>query len=776
MKRTIIILFLLCFWHSFAQENSVITDQLADQLQSVAKNSAADLVYLQTSKTIYETEEDVWFKGYILDAQDFKPSSRNKTLFVQLIGEKTDTIVWEKKYEIENGFVHGHLYLKDDLPEGNYTLAAYSSNSFIKEQKEFYALKKITIVKTISQKPTIKPVEKDSIVHFSTFAEGGKLVSGIQSRLAFKAVNSKGLPLEVSGNLFENNTLLRSFKSNHVGMGEFIFIPDSNKKYHVELSEPNSETNKKYEIATIEKSGKTLQLLTNTSDFAVFKISQSEGSKPEKVFLRLQIRGVVYSIATGVLKKDLTFKIPLTDVPRGIAEVTLFDENVAPIAERLVFVKQEQKLKIETQLNKNEFTTRDKANLKIKVTDENDQPTVAHLGISVYDAIYQNKLDAKNIQSHYLLSTQLKGNIYNPAYYFDEKNKDRKEALDLLLLTQGWRDYVWNESNLKEKDVVNSIIYDEIKGTVQLEKPNKKTLLNDSNPKGLTVFAADDSKGKDLMMTDGDGFFTIGPKELKKGEGGYTYVKLMTPDKPKYQILIKDDSFEKINSARKSKTVIYPLPEIVKINPQVVSPFIGRISINKLSEVVILSKKKQQVFRDKYIGKLDSLYRINYRTPDFYCPLTNYLNCPRCIDGCHSADRLKPLEGGKYINTANYVSITRCRVYKNDDRDIITYHYPNLTESELLNHLNMKRIEGYYGKKIFYEAVYDEVTLQDSTPDYRNTLFWKSDIITDKNGKAGVEFFCSDINSLFIGTIEGVSDAGLLGGENFEFKVRKREK
>ena len=75
--------------------------------------------------------------------------------------------------------------------------------------------------------------------------------------------------------------------------------------------------------------------------------------------------------------------------------------------------------------------------------------------------------------------------------------------------------------------------------------------------------------------------------------------------------------------------------------------------------------------------------------------------------------------------------------------------------------------------KLFYEVLYDEVTITDSTPDYRNTLFWKPDIITDEKGEATVSFFCSDINSLFLGNIEGVSSDGLLGAGNFEFKVRK---
>lgn len=746
---------ILLLWTSlfYSQNNSTTTDQLAQQLQSVSKNNAADIVYLQTSKNIYETEEDVWFKGYVLDAQDFTPSNRSKTVFVQLIEEKKDSIVWEKKYEIENGFVHGHLFLKSDLPEGTYTVAAYSSNSFSKEQNEFYALKKITVVKNITQKKPAYYEEKDSIVHFATFAEGGKLISGIQSRLAFKAVNSKGIPVAVFGTLLENDIPLLSFKSSHAGMGSFDFIPDESKKYHIELSEPKSISEKKYDIATIESSGKSLHLLSNNKEELSFKISQSEDSKPEKVFLRLQLRGVVYSVATGLLKKELVIKIPLNDVPQGIAEVTLFNEEAMPIAKRMVFAKHDQKLKIQTELNKTEFKTRDKANLKIKVTDQNGKAVVAHLGLSVYDAIYQNKADTKTIQSHYLLSTQLRGNIYNPAYYFNEKNKDRKEALDLLLLTQGWRDYVWNEDNLKTQGSNTAVVFDEINGKVELAKPDKKTVIKNSNPSAMVLFTSDESKEKELMMTDSEGFFIIGPKDLKKGEGNNIYIQLMTTKKPKKQIAIIDNSFELINSIRKSKTHFYPFADTGKLKPIIISPFTGRISVNQLKEVVVKAKKPSLAFRDKYIGQMF--------IKDYVC-VHNILNCNN-----HPDRKRKPVEGHSYgtvvFNGTSYITIQK------------VYNYKTHTKLELLKNYNLLVLDGFYGKKVFYEAVYDEVTLQDSTPDYRNTLFWKSDIITDEKGEANIDFFGSDINSLFIGTIEGVSGNGLLGSENFEFKVKKRE-
>jgi hypothetical protein len=764
----VVLLWMLFHLSCYSQNRPAVSDQLVEQLESLSRDNVADVVYLQTSKSIYETQEDVWFKGYVLNAQYFIPSERSKTLFVQLIEDKTDQVVWERKYEIENGFVNGHLFLQDSLPDGTYNLVAYSSSSYTRNTNEFYAIKKLEILKTIAPKAFVNPVEKDSTFQFTTFPEGGNLVSGIQSTLAFKAVNSKSLPLDISGILFENNIPLLDFKSSHAGMGSFVFTPNADKKYHIQLTKPTS--GEKFSLAPIYQSGKVLQLIKQTKEALTFKISQSAALYEELVYLRLQLRGLVYAIASGSLKKELIIKVPLKDIPQGIAEITLFDANAVPVAERLVYVNQEQKLSIKTELSKSDFAIREKASLKIKVTDPNGVPIVAHLGLSVYDRLYQNLTDSKNIESHYYLSTQLKGNIYNPAYYFNELNKDRQQALNSLLLTQGWRNYVWSETNLKEQGKNNPVVFDEIKGKIRLEKPAKKAIAV-LGQKGIMVFAADELKGNDLIATDSTGVFTISPSHLKKGEGGYTYLKLITPKEPKYRMDIKDSSFEAINNERKIKTSHYPLPGLQEGKPEVLPSFVNRPDINKLKEVLITSKKKK-VFRDKYIGKLDSLARALYVTFDYVGDPCKILNCPIHFKNTS----IKPIEGKKYDEylgfkwlDQNHSAYTFSGMNKN-----VTYHYPDLTEAELLALFNIAMVKGYYGKKVFYEAVYDEVTINDSSPDYRNTLFWKPDIITNEQGEATVDFFCSDINTVFLGNIEGVSGDGLLGAENFEFKVRKK--
>lgn len=758
--------------------HSQVPDIIAENIQSLTKNHHLDNIYLQTSKDLYETKEDLWFKAYVLDSQSFIPSNRNKILFIQLINDKTNKVAWQEKYEIENGFVNGHLYVNDSLESGSYTLAAYSSASFYKGIQNFNAVHKLQILKTINEKPKIENInsEKDNIASFAVFPEGGNIVSGIQNTIAFKALDSKGLPVEVSGKLYENNLPLLDFKSVHAGIGNFVFKPVSNHKYHIELNDKTV-----HQLPSIFASGIVLHLLSNDKEFAVFNIEKTANSIKENIYLRVQSKGIVYSVAIGVLEKKLTIKIPLEDIPQGIAEVTVFNENTEPIAERLIYINQQKKLNIKAIMDKSEYEKREKVSLKIRVTDQDNKPVIAHLGVSVFDQLYKNKLDSKNILTHYHLSTQLNGKIYDPGYYFNEEKTNRHNALDLLLLTQGWRRYAWNESNLKQHNTVfKTLLSDTITGNLRLENQNKKA--SESTPKFVMIFTSDPSKGQAIFNADSKGFFNITSDHLKMGARKNIFVKPMTTEKPKYIINIKDDSFDIISFNRKNVAENYPFLKFQNENKEEIKePLMHLNNTQRLDEIVITDRKKK-VFRDKYLGTLDSLARLEVRNSDFVCleggSSRPILNC--FMNNHHEGKTRTPKDGEKVV------------VLLGPNKEILGTDYPHqsyygtreiiykdtfedLTEEQLLKKFNLKMMKGYYGKREFYQAVYDQVTTNDPLPDYRNTLFWKPDIITNEQGEAFVEFYCSDINSIFKGAIEGVSGTGLLGAENFKFKVRNNE-
>ena len=253
--------------------------------------------------------------------------------------------------------------------------------------------------------------------------------------------------------------------------------------------------------------------------------------------------------------------------------------------------------------------------------------------------------------------------------------------------------------------------------------------------------------------------------------GKQVYLRLMVSQKPKYTFNINDHAFKTINTLRKTKTTNYPLVNRNAIKKEDIKPFKYPSDTKVLDEITVKAKKRK-IHRDKYLGKLDSIAKLEMTT-DYVCK-ENILNCP--VHGPFEKGNKKPVEGEIY-------GIHWRTVYEKHGgpppSGIIPKHppykYPVLTDEYLMSRFNLLRVNGYYEKKEFYQPVYDKESINDPFPDYRNTLYWNSSVITNEKGKATLEFFCSDINTKFIGNIEGVDGQGLLGVKRFEFVVRKRE-
>ena len=770
IKKLLLILLCLFFSNTLScQIDGTIVELLLNKSKVLKDYCPTQNIYIQTSKGIYETGEDLWFKGYVLNSTDLTPSTQDKTLFVQLVNDSTQEVVWEEKYEIDSGFANGHILLEDSLQEGTYSLLAYSPNSFYNVPSSLPSLRKLKIVKRIRDKLQQKKVGIDSAVDFRMFPEGGYLVSGLKSTLAFKCVNSHGLPLNVSGTLFEDNKPLLQFKTVHAGMGSFQFTPDFNKKYHVEILD--SLEIKHYPLPTIENDGIVIRLIENNDDYLMVVLSSSKKVPRKQYYLQLKVRGEVYSLAASNTEKSLRIKIPLKDVPQGIAELTVFNENFEPTCERLVYVKPNEKLYIKTTLNGREFNTREQIIVKLKVTGQNGCPKKAHLGLSIHDILYKNPNDPKNILTHYYLSSQLRGSIHDPSYYFNEKIEDREQSLDLLLLTQGWRRYVWNSSNLVLFKDKKQVIFDNIQGEILFPKKHQNSPQN--LLPALMVFSSKNENIKSLVFTDSSGKFKVTPRELSIDK--QLYLKLMTSEKSNHSFNVRDHSFKTINSLTNLKEIDYPSTNSFHDKSNETLTFLYPETTEVLEEVV-LSSRKRIVNRDKYLGKLDSIAKFELTT-DFVCP-HNYLNCPQP----HQLEDLqKPVEGKVYQELKVWngesfqsgIPIIMGSPFINPS--LPPYTYPAITDEYLMSRFNLAKVKGYYGNKEFYSPKYDLESLNDPFPDYRNTLFWKSDIVTDENGEATITFNCSDINTRFVGTIEGVDSTGLLGNQEFDFFVRKKD-
>lgn len=838
-KHFLLLIFIIVAYSPLqAQTYSLQQIKLAERLDSLANNAAPEVAYIQTSKDIYETGEDLWFKVYLLISSTLRPSELSKTLYLQLVKEDTKKAIWQEKYEIEDGFADGRILLKDDMDEGNYLIEAFTSNSFFADSSEFTANRRIKVVKDITHLRQIRAEfdkqnygSKDSIkvkllpvyqkdtskigitatlklsgdiqsvvqttiklneekellfkpqslgkgsqivinskyqdhseevilsvpcrknpIQFNVFPEGGTIVSGIKSRVAFKAVNINGEPVNVNGTLYKNDSIELGFSSTHDGMGSFDFMPVKNANYYIRLKE--SLTDSIYSFPQIEPEGLTLRLLSRGKDYLSFLISKNFEGQLENIYLMVQLRGVIYGLTEAKLDENLKIKVPLADMPQGIAEVTLFNDKMIPVAERLVYVNTQKKIKIQTILPDSIFLTRGKVNLKIITRDENNNPVKANLCLTVFDKLYENQSDSINILTHMYLSTQLKGRIYNPGYYFNEKNINRESSLDLLLLTQGWRKYIWNEANLNKSSSNNEVVSDEIKGSATLAFGRKRV------PKGqvnIMAFSPEKDSVKKVITVDSNGSFSVNHNILKNFNGQYIYLKPIASTNTTIKLEFINP-FDGINHALISKSISTPLCSPLR-EMKISGPNVAKGGAIIIKDVVIHGTGKD-VIRGKFLGTLDSIANLNLDVNTDFVGICGFLNCP----ACKKNGNIHPAVEGEMV-----------KIRGTGER--VSYHHipskTNLTEEELLKLNNIFKIRAYYAKHEFYQPNYDKDNIPISVPDYRNTLLWAPSIITDEKGEATVSFYCSDFNTEFVGKIEGVGGDGLLCTDLFKFTVRK---
>ena len=771
IKRILLLAIVIGGGMTTVAQNSI--DTLFVSVSQRLSGHPSELIYLQTGKDIYETGEDLWLKAYQLDAKSFALSEQSETLYLQMLNDK-DSVVWAEKYPIEKGITEGHVYIDAKLSEGNYRLGTYTRHSYYNDTTGISPERKIRIVRNIALDSLPEHREKPGEFRFNLFPEGGNLVSGLPFRLAFKATGSGGCPVDVEGTLYQDEIPVLSFKS-HDGMGVIPFTPSSGKEYRIELANGYSCA-----LPEIYRQGMGLRLSGRDGKQLEFLISQTEGLSDQEVYLVGQIRGTVCCVAKGLLKDRLKMKIPLSEFPyQGIAEFTLFNAAMQPVAERLVYVHPEKKLHIDIVPEKKSYILREKATLKVKVTDDNGQPVKADLGISVFDKAYSNPDDRVNMLAYCYLSSQIRGAVCRPAYYFDEKNADRMQAMDLLLLTQGWRRYVWELNGTVRHGEM--FLRDDVTGiqTLGSKKKSKgtggaKQLIQVSGAEGNSTY----------LMTDSLGRFTVDTDLMKTLRGGYVYLKPMLSKEFKPELEIQD-YFPAIDSIRRKKPFDCSLINCTQRPKEEIydAPVVSGDSTILLDEVVI-ARKARKPFRDKLMGRLDSLAQMNLNSV-YVCTscglLLNYNpdyqghHALVGEGGCPAKGRKQPVDGETY-RIAKYKYYGDAKgggvYFSVVDAHSVVYHATEFTEEELLRMNNMWRVKGYYGKREFYQP--DEIDMQLPVPDARNTLLWAPSVVTDEKGEATVSFYCSDINTGFIGVAEGVDGTGLLGTDQCEFRVIRR--
>lgn len=448
-------LFVVAFLASFvsSKDNSDYYDLIIRRFSKIWFYTPQEKVYLQTDKPYYVAGESIWFKGFLVNATTHQPNTLSKFIYVELLSQ-TDSLVCRVKIRRDSLGFNGTIPLKAELKEGYYTLRGFTywmqNNS-----SDFFFHKRIYVGNSIGEstgtaaQPNLEKNRKrrnspaqpsDFDVQF--FPESGILLTGQLQNIAFKAIASDGLSVEVSGRLFTDQQVeLFTFESNGNGMGSLVIQPQAGTGYYA-LVRTASGQERRFDLPQQQAKGVALHLGCYGGNILYEVINQTERPN-HTLYLLVHARGKVYVFSS---LNNLTGKMPESALPAGINTFSVVDSVGNTFCERLLFDWSLNLPTVAMQSNQASYGRREPVELNLDLHSVTGKSPAGNFAVSVTDSrvVTQDTL-AENILSYLLLSSDIKGYIEQPALYFSGDPARERTRMDLLMLTQGWRRFNTSE-------------------------------------------------------------------------------------------------------------------------------------------------------------------------------------------------------------------------------------------------------------------------------------------------------------------------------------------
>ena len=770
-----------------ANDNEFIK-KMKENFKTFTEKRQGERVYLQTDKPFYKPNETIWIAAYLRNETNLDANAKSGIINIEFVNPQGNKIK-EFKIIAKNGAAQADIFLDESLPGGLYKLKAYTNwqkndaNPFLFEkdiQVQKIVLPRLkmkldfdreafgkgeTVEATLTlNELTNKPLknydfkivanlrgekiiekqfktDKDGTatiafqlpknldtqdallnilidyqgqtesisrtipvvlnqLNLEFFAEGGDLVSGINSKIAYRITNEFGKPADAQGIVVNSkNETVAEFKSLHQGLGTFLLTPKTNETYTAKILNPK-DIDQTFLLPRTLQRGYTLSIKNTTPNKIKIGIGSTES---EELSLILQIRGkIYYSNALKINKNEVVLDIPTQEMPIGVAQITLFDAKNIERAERLVFVNADKQLNIDIKTNKEQYLPREEVKLSVSVLDDRGLPMPAQLSISVVDDKIIAFADDKqgHILSKLLLEPDLKTEVYEPNFYFDKNEPKSNMAMDLLMLTQGWRRFVW-------KDIVEN---KEFMPQFAAETNTLKGIVYDEQQKPAPNITLTVEPAKKTYTTNEKGEFTIYDLELyepqtltakdKKGITATAYITQYDQNISLYFNRMVPMMFNNIEGAA---------------NMEMAQPQVRRILKNKVKD-----KDNLEPMLD------DALVAM---------PI----------------DKQKPIGKQQNQNIANNQDMEQ----QQDDRQNAKQRLPMPIEQQ--------PAITYYRAKEFPKTIYKPNAPTETRTDFRETIFWKGNIETDRKGLSEITFFNNDAITSFRATAEGIGTDGLVG-------------
>ena len=792
-------------------------DRILGKLKIYAEKNGSEKVYLQTDKDFYANGETIWFKAYLVDGITHTRSSKSKVVHVELLDDR-DSIITQRRLFVEETGAAGDIQIDKKAPQGTYTLRAYT-RYMLNEKDPLIFEKQIPIWEQgVAQEPipedlNLAKTPDEALTPKGRlkprfFPEGGHLVAGLPNTLAFEIKDSQGNYVSTEGKIIDQDGAIVSyFQSFDFGLGALRFLPESGKRYYATFQQRGRE--ERFPLPIPLEKGYVLNI-QNNGDYLMLAISTTIQDGLNGAWLLGHLRGDTFlerNIENPAGKDTIRFRLPTTDLSEGVAHFTLFSPLGEPLCERLVFLNPDNKALVTINTSKKEPHFRSRLEMNLAMTDSQKRPLKGELSMSVYASPQLKRSSGThNIKSWLLLNSDLGGTVPNPNYFFEDNSSSRKRQLDVLMLTHGWRKFVWKE--FTKDSTVKMSTYAPEKGIMICGKTTFSANPYKPLPTHLKLSIMGNGIYQEKQGTNAQGKFSFGPlvfqdsvfvileamaKNQKKPKDVGIHIDSVSPTIPMPRTrknhrahMTTLTAGRALRESGKNKILDFKYdPDVTVLNEVTVT---GKkktrqeLINEEIDRMTLHQKPRSRIFIDSLVGfELASVLDVLRLSPNVRV-FGVYPNQRVIIGGFNSLtqppDPLFLLDGvpinlqdasTMMANEVMFIDVLKraeTAIYGIRGGHGVIALYSKDTKlsrfkpQKMLPGVTNFNLKGFYKAREFYVPDYSEEKREHERPDYRTTLHWEPNIPLNSGGKATVDFFTGDIPGEYLIRVEGITEDG----------------
>ncbi len=540
--------------------------------------------------------------------------------------------------------------------------------------------------------------QEKPLVNF--FPEGGYLIDEVPAVVGIETKDENGNPMAAKGVLYENNIQLAEFETNNDGLGKFSVRPSAANTYTVKLQTAEEVV---YSLPTILNEGVTLSLKKAVvNDTLPLIVKTNQIGKTVTVLLH-NYNNIYANVQLVLKKKNSLIELPLTNIPKGIATVTILDSVGKPWAERLFFAHFNKRVNVQILVPKEKIQPREKISVNIKITNEKGLPEKSYVSLACVQDLKTEAKKSLDIESYFYLNSQIGKMPLKQMPMVHHANDN--SFLETVLLIKGWRKYTWQEMlQAKAADTaikLSSLMYTGL--IKQLAKPVTSAYeMYVLREKDIANLVSDKSGlfqiPPSLLITNHSKKVLLNVKEKRDEQFSFVFNSpyASVTDKLRMKLPLGENDFSIVKSKKEELTS--------SLNP----------NIQVLQEVIVSTTKRC------------TTPSLRNACGDFVCKF-GIINCPNHTFCSGPARNGMPLGNGQ------------------------VYH----CHAEEASSQNTVSVKGIYLNKTFYSVDY-EVDGKDDFA-YLTTIYWNHGLITDDKGEAQVIFPASDLVGRFRFVVNGIT-------------------